>query len=160
MNRVILMGRLTADPELRQTPQGISVTRFTIAVDRRYRREGTQQADFITCVAWRQTAEFICRYFAKGRMIAVEGQIQTRTWDGQDGKRQYATEVVIDNAFFTGSKSETGSQGGGAYQSNFGGGYQSAPVQHNAAPQAPADNGGFVDLTFTDDAGSEDDLPF
>ena len=104
MNRVILMGRLTADPELRQTPQGTAVTRFTIAVDRRFRKEGGQQADFITCVAWRQTAEFICRFFQKGRMIAVEGQLQSRSWESQDGKRQYVTEVIIDNAFFTGEK--------------------------------------------------------
>lgn len=102
MNRVILMGRLTADPELRTTPQGTSVSRFTIAVDRRFAKEGQQQADFITCVAWRQTAEFICRYFGKGKMIAVEGQIQSRSWDGEDGKRQYATEVNVENAFFTG----------------------------------------------------------
>ena len=106
MNRVILMGRLTADPELRQTPQGTSVTRFNIAVDRRFKTEGGQQADFITCVVWRQTAEFICRYFAKGRMIAVEGQLQSRSWDDQSGKRQYATEVIVDNAFFTGEKRE------------------------------------------------------
>ena len=104
MNRVVLLGRLTTDPELRQTPQGTAVTRFTIAVDRRIKTESGQQADFITCVAWRQTAEFICRFFQKGRMIAVEGQLQSRSWDSQDGKRQYATEVIIDNAFFTGEK--------------------------------------------------------
>lgn len=104
MNRVILMGRLTADPELRTTPQGTSVTRFTIAVDRRFAKEGQQQADFITCVAWRQTAEFVCRHFGKGRMIAVEGQLQSRSWDGEDGKRQYATEVNVENAYFTGEK--------------------------------------------------------
>ncbi len=159
MNRVILMGRLTADPELRQTPQGTAVVRFTIAVDRRFRKEGGQQADFITCVAWRQTAEFICRFFQKGRMIAVEGQIQSRSWDGQDGKRQYATEVVIDNAFFTGSRNETGSNGTqstGAYQSNF-----SAPEAPNySAPQSTSDDAGFVDLSFANDLGSEDDLPF
>ncbi len=159
MNRVILMGRLTADPELRQTPQGTAVTRFTIAVDRRFRKEGGQQADFITCVAWRQTAEFVCRFFGKGRMIAVEGQIQSRSWDGQDGKRQYATEVVIDNAFFTGSRSEVGSSGAqstGAYQSNF-----SAPEAPSySAPQSQSDDSGFVDLSFANDMGSEDDLPF
>ncbi len=158
MNRVILMGRLTADPELRQTPQGASVTRFTIAVDRRFRREGGQQADFITCVAWRQTAEFICRYFQKGRMIAVEGQIQTRTWDDKDGKRQYSTEVVIDNAFFTGSRNDSPSgarEMAGAFQSNFG--EYNAP---QSAPQAPAEDAGFVDLSFANDLGSEDDLPF
>lgn len=157
MNRVILMGRLTADPELRQTPQGTAVTRFTIAVDRRFRREGGQQADFITCVAWRQTAEFICRFFQKGRMIAVEGQLQSRSWDGQDGKRQYATEVVVDNAFFTGSKSEGGAtQQTGAYQSNF----ASFDAPGEPVASQPADDSGFVDLSFANDMGSEDDLPF
>ncbi len=157
MNRVILMGRLTADPELRQTPQGTSVTRFTIAVDRRFRKEGGQQADFITCVAWRQTAEFVCRFFGKGRMIAVEGQLQSRTWDDKDGKRQYSTEVMVDNAFFTSSKNESGaSHTTGEFQTNFGG--FSAPQE----PQMPTtqDDGGFVDLSFANDLGSEDDLPF
>lgn len=157
MNRVILMGRLTADPELRQTPQGTAVTRFTIAVDRRFRKEGGQQADFITCVAWRQTAEFICRFFQKGRMIAVEGQIQSRTWDDKDGKRQYSTEVMIDNAFFTGSRNESGSTpAAGEYQTNFGGFSAPAP----AAAPAPQEDAGFVDLSFANDLGSEDDLPF
>ena len=110
MNRVILMGRLTADPELRQTPQGTAVTSFTIAVDRRIKTENGQQADFITCVAWRKTAEFICRYFQKGRMIAIEGQLQSRSWDTQDGKRQYATEVIVDNAYFTGEKQDAGNK--------------------------------------------------
>ena len=159
MNRVILMGRLTADPELRQTPQGTAVTRFTIAVDRRFRKEGGQQADFITCVAWRQTAEFICRFFQKGRMIAVEGQLQSRSWDSQDGKRQYATEVIIDNAYFTGSKNENSNgtnQSTGAYQTNF-----SAPEAPTySAPQSQSDDMGFVDLSFANDIGSEDDLPF
>lgn len=159
MNRVILMGRLTADPELRQTPQGTAVTRFTIAVDRRFRKEGGQQADFITCVAWRQTAEFICRFFQKGRMIAVEGQLQSRSWDSQDGKRQYATEVIIDNAYFTGSKNESSNgtnQSTGAYQTNF-----SAPeAPMYSAPQSQSDDMGFVDLSFANDIGSEDDLPF
>ena len=152
------MGRLTADPELRQTPQGTAVTRFTIAVDRRFRKEGSQQADFITCVAWRQTAEFVCRYFQKGRMIAVEGQLQSRSWDGQDGKRQYATEVIIDNAFFTGSRNESGAgntQQMGAYQSNFD---NNAPSYQ--APATQPDDSGFVDLSFANDMGSEDDLPF
>lgn len=115
MNRVILMGRLTADPELRQTPQGTAVTSFTIAVDRRIKTENGQQADFITCVAWRKTAEFICRYFQKGRMIAVEGQIQSRSWDTQDGKRQYATEVMVDNVSFTGEKPQTENTDGFTY---------------------------------------------
>ncbi len=106
MNKVILMGRLTKDPELRQSQNGISVARFTIAVNRRFAKDGQQQADFINCVAWRQTGEFIAKYFEKGSMIAVTGSIQTRTWDGNDGKKQYATEVIVDEAYFTGSKSE------------------------------------------------------
>lgn len=162
MNKVILVGRLTADPELRQTPQGTPVTRFTVAVDRRFRRDGGQQADFITCVAWRQQAEFVCRYFNKGKLIGIEGSIQSRSWDGQDGKRQYATEVVIDNVEFVGPKNDSGSAGG-AYQSNFGG--YSAP-QEAPAPRQQASSGlqlddsGFVDLSFGNDGDSEDDLPF
>ena len=161
MNKVILVGRLTADPELRQTPQGVETTRFTVAVDRRYRRDGGQQADFITCVAWRQQAEFICRYFNKGKLIGLEGQIQTRSWDGQDGRRQYATEVLVDNVEFIGSKSESVGNSQGAYQSNFGGYQQSAPAPApTPAPQQAADDSGFMDLNFGDDLSSEDDLPF
>ena len=133
MNKVILMGRLTKDIELRQTPTGINVARFTMAVNRRFAKEGQQQADFINCVAWRQTGEFIARYFRKGSMIAVVGSIQTRSWDGQDGKKQYATEVVVDEAYFTGEKSDTG--------------YSQIPK-----------NDGFDD--FADLDASEADLPF
>ena len=92
MNKVILMGRLTRDVEMRQTPNGVSLARFSIAVNRRFAgKDAQQQADFINCVAWRQTGEFIARYFQKGSMIAVVGSIQSRSWDGQDGKKQYAT---------------------------------------------------------------------
>ena len=108
MNKVILMGRLTKDVEMRQTPNGIAVARFTIAVNRRFAKDGGQQADFINCIAWRKTGEFISRYFQKGSMIAVVGSIQTRIWDGNDGKKQYATEVIVDEAYFTGSKTESG----------------------------------------------------
>jgi single-strand DNA-binding protein len=106
MNKVILMGRLTKDVEIRQTPNNLSVARFTIAVNRRFAKDGGQQADFINCIAWRKTGEFISRYFQKGSMIAVVGSIQTRSWDGNDGKKQYATEVIVDEAYFTGSKTE------------------------------------------------------
>lgn len=104
MNKVILMGRLTKEPELKQTPNQVSVIRFSLAVNRRFVKEGQQEVDFINCVAWRQTAEFISRYFHKGSMIAVAGSIQTRSWEGQDGKRQYATEVLADEVYFTGEK--------------------------------------------------------
>ena len=107
MNKVILMGRLTRDVEMRQTPNGVSLARFSIAVTRRFKNSnGEYDADFINCIAWRQTGEFIARYFQKGSMIAVVGSIQSRSWDGNDGKKQYATEVIVDEAYFTGSKSE------------------------------------------------------
>ena len=112
MNKVILMGRLTKDIEMRQTPNGVSLVRFSIAVTRRFKNSnGEYDADFINCIAWRKTGEFIARYFQKGSMIAIVGSIQTRSWDGNDGKKQYATEVIVDEAYFTGSKSESGTGG-------------------------------------------------
>ncbi len=109
LNRSVLMGRLTADPELRQTPNGISVLSFSIAVDRAYGgKNGQRQTDFINLVAWRQTAEFISRYFKKGQMIAVDGSIQTRNYTDKQGNKRTAFEVVVDNASFCGSKSEAG----------------------------------------------------
>ena len=104
MNKAILVGRLTRDPELKTTPNGVNVCSFTLAIDRRFAKD---QTDFINCVAWRQTAEFICKYFAKGRMIGIVGSIQTRNWEDKDGKRQYATEVVADEAYFTESKNQS-----------------------------------------------------
>ena len=112
MNKVILMGRLTKDIEMRQTPNGVSLVRFSIAVTRRFKNSnGEYDADFINCIAWRKTGEFIARYFQKGSMIAIVGSIQTRSWDGNDGKKQYATEVIVDEAYFTGSKSENSTGG-------------------------------------------------
>ena len=109
INNVVLMGRLTADPELRTTTSGISTSRFTIAVDRAYAKNGEErQADFIRILAWRQQAEFICRYFKKGSMIAITGSIQTGSYDDKNGNRVYTTEVVVDRASFCGSKNETG----------------------------------------------------
>ena len=113
-NKVILIGNLTADPEIRQTQSQISVCRFTIAVNRRFARgnNGTdaqnqqQTADFITVVAWRQSAEFVARYFKKGRPILVCGQLQSRSWTDQQGTRHYATEVVADEVSFVESKSD------------------------------------------------------
>ena len=157
MNKVILVGNLARDPELRQTPNGISVARFTIAVSRRYSKDGQQQTDFINCVAWRQQAEFLCRYFQKGSGIQLCGSIQSRSWDGQDGKKQYATEVVADELSFNGPKRQPqeGYQGGtGGFQSSPSGGF-SAPM-----PEQPAFDGGFDDAGFSDIDGSEDDLPF
>ena len=112
LNKVILMGRFTRDPELRSTPQGISTCSFSIAVDRNFVRAGEERkADFINCVAWRQTAEFISKYFRKGSMVALEGSIQTRTWDDQDGKKRYATDVVVSQVYFAESKRDSQSAG-------------------------------------------------
>ena len=141
MNKVILMGRLTKDVEMRQTPNGVSVARFTIAVNRRFAKEGQQQADFINCVAWRQTGEFIARYFQKGSMIAVVGSIQSRSWDGQDGKKQYTTEVNVEEAYFTGSKSEIG--------------YNQTPQNYKQAPQQQGFGDDFDMDGFNDIDGDE-----
>lgn len=105
INRVILMGRLVSDPELKTTSSGIECTNFRIAVDRGYVKQGEERkADFIDIVCWRQTAAFVCRYFGKGSMIAVEGQLQTRTYQAKDGNTRYVVEVVADNVSFTGEK--------------------------------------------------------
>ena len=107
VNKVELIGRLTHDVEMRQTPNGVSLARFSIAVTRRFKNSnGEYDADFINCVAWRQTGEFIAKHFQKGGMIAVVGSIQSRSWDGNDGKKQYATEVVVDEVYFTGAKKQ------------------------------------------------------
>lgn len=107
LNKVVLGGRLTADPELKQTTSGISVCSFSIAVNRRFQKEGEQTADFINCQAWRNTAEFISKYFRKGSSICVTGSIQTRSWTDNNDQKRYATEVVVDEAMFVDSKNDT-----------------------------------------------------
>ena len=109
LNTVILMGRMTADPELKKTPSGVSVTSFSIAVQRSYVKQGEErQSDFIECVAWRNTADFICKYFRKGQMIAVQGSIQTRSYQDKQGNKRKAVEVYIDKANFCGDKQNNG----------------------------------------------------
>lgn len=103
INRVILMGRITHDLELKQMPSGVSVLSFTVAIERKYSKQGEEkQTDFINCVAWRQQAKFISKYFAKGRMIALEGNLRTRTYDDKNGTKHYVTEVYVDSVSFTG----------------------------------------------------------
>ena len=143
MNKVILMGRLTRDPEMRQTQNGTSVCSFSIAVNRRFAKDGQQNADFINCTAWRQQAEFICKYFGKGAMISVVGNLQSRSWENQEGKKQYATDVVVDEVYFTGSKTESHTSTDGGFS-----------VQEKD-PFADIDTMGFQAID-----GSEDDLPF
>lgn len=115
LNVVALMGRLTRDPEMRKTPQGVSVASFTVAVDRSFVKQGEErQADFIDIVCWRNTAEFVCKYFQKGSMIALNGSIQTRTYQDKNGNNRKAFEIVADNVHFAGEKKDGGAQGGGS----------------------------------------------
>ena len=119
LNNVVLMGRLTFEPELKVTQSGVSVVRFGIAVDRRYQQQnGEKKTDFIDCVAWRQTAEFINKYFHKGNMIAVEGSIQTENYVDQNGTNRKSVSVVANNVSFRGSKSESNTQNTAPAQSN------------------------------------------
>lgn len=139
LNKVILMGRITRDPELKYTPSNVAVCSFSIAVDRRYARPGEQkQTDFINIVTWRNTAEFVSKYFVKGQMINVCGSLQTRTWDDAQGVKHYATEVVADEVNFCGDNRS------GAVQQDNSQGFN----------QAPANNSGFAPMD------TDDDLPF
>lgn len=110
LNKVILAGRLTADPELKITPSGLAVTSFSLAVDRKEAKDAEKKTDFITVVAWRQTAEFITRYFRKGSPICVSGSVQTRSWQDQSGGKRYATEIVAGEANFVESKASSEQQ--------------------------------------------------
>ncbi len=152
LNCAVIMGRLTADPELRTTTNGTSVTSFTVAVDRAYQKSGEErQTDFINVVAWRQTAEFVTRYFHKGSMIAVQGSIQTRNYEDKNGQKRTAVDVVADNVSFCGSKAESGT-------GNFNPVAQAAP-----APQAPVQQPTSFSTAGADDFSStdmEDELPF
>ena len=106
LNKVILGGRLTADVELKMTPSGVSVCQFGLAVNRKYSKEGEQATDFINCVAWRTTAEFISKYFHKGSSLCIVGSLQVRSYKDKDGNNRYATEVIVDEALFVDSKSD------------------------------------------------------
>ena len=111
INSVVIMGRLTYEPELRATPSGVSVVRFQVAVDRSYQKAGEERkTDFIDCTAWRQTAEFVCKYFHKGSMIAVEGSLQTDNYTDQNGEKRKSVQVVASQVSFCGSKAESGAQ--------------------------------------------------
>lgn len=108
MNHATLLGRLTKAPELKQTQSGISVCNFTVAVDRKYKnQDGTRDTDFLPCVSWRHTAEFIAKYFHKGERIAVEGEIRPKSWEDETGQRRYMTEIVVNQAYFADGKSDS-----------------------------------------------------
>ena len=163
LNHIVIMGRLVRDPELRRTGSGIAVASFRVAVDRDVggRDGGERETDFIDCVAWRQTGEFVSKYFTKGSMIVVSGRLQMRNWNDKDGNKRTSAEVVADNVYFGESKrgSEGNSYGGNTYGGNSYGGnsYGSAPQAPSyggySAPSAPAS-----DFAMLDDDDAQ--LPF
>lgn len=166
LNKIVLMGRLTRDPELRRTTSGTAVASFSLAVDRDFKNKetGEKETDFIDIVAWRNTAEFVSKYFSKGRMAVVEGRLQIRPWTDKDGNKRRSAEVVADNIYFGDSKRDSDGGGypqqgyGGDYGSGYGGGHSaSAPRSQGTSSGGypPSDYGGFAELE--DDDG---ELPF
>lgn len=154
LNTAIIMGRLTADPELRKTTTGLSVTSFTVAVDRNYKSGDERQTDFINVTAWRGTADFVSTYFKKGQMIAVQGSIQTRNYEDKNGNKRTAVEIIAENVSFCGSKNEGGNTYGAVKaESASAVSYQSADA--GSFSVLPDDNQGFP-------FGADDDegLPF
>lgn len=163
INRVVLVGRLTKDPDLRYTPNGIPVASFTLAVNRTFtNQQGEREADFIPCIVWRRQAENVANYLKKGSLAGVDGRIQTRSYEAQDGRRVYVTEVVADNVQFLEPRSASRSEpfGGPQKQNPFGDYSQNQP-QRDQRDQSgltdleknPFDSGGPIDI-------SDDDLPF
>jgi single-strand DNA-binding protein len=139
MNRVVLVGRLTAEPNLRYTPNGVPVATFTLAVNRPFKTNGEQEADFINCVVWRKPAENVANFLQKGSLAGVDGRIQTRNYEGQDGKRVYITEVQAESVQFLEPKKEQQQE--------------PAPQQQTRVTDDPFNGKGTIDI-------SEDDLPF
>ena len=157
LNHITIMGRLTRDPELRRTGSGIAVASFTVAVDRDFggRDGGERETDFIDCVAWRQTGEFVSKYFTKGRMIVVSGRLQIRSWTDKDGNKRRTAEVVADNCYFGDSKRDGESPG--AFGGNtYGGNAYGAPAPSYGGYSAPAAPASDFAMLEDDDA----QLPF
>ena len=141
LNTIIIQGRIVRDPELRRTGSGIAVASFTVAVDRDFAQDGKKETDFIDCVAWRQTGEFVSKYFKKGSMIVVKGRLQIRNWNDKDGNKRKTAEVVADNCYFGSTKSDSGySNSGNGYGNNgadysgYAGGYENSYGGGNYAP--------------------------
>ena len=158
LNHIVLMGRLTRDPELRRTASGVAVATFSIAVDRDFSNSATgeRETDFIDIVTWRNTAEFVSKYFAKGRMAVVSGRLQIRTWNDKEGNKRRSAEVIADSVYFGDSKREDQSTGSNPYPA-YGSGYP----QPTSAPQHPAP--GYQQQQFSDYSVIEEEdgqLPF
>ena len=151
LNHIVLMGRLTRDPELRRTGSGISVASFSLAVDRDYKGDNSErETDFIDIVAWRNTADFVSRYFSKGRMAVVTGRLQIRSWTDKDGNKRRSAEVVADNVYFGDSKRDGDAAPAGNYNDSYAAPAYSAPAAPAAAPAS--------DFSMLEDDDSE--LPF
>lgn len=159
LNRVVIVGRLTRDPELRYTPNGVAVANFTVATNRPFRnQQGEQEADFINCVTWRKQAENLANFMRKGSLIGVDGRIQTRSYEGQDGRMVYVTEVLAENIQFLESRSASQQRGDtGGFVPNDSYQHQAPPMREDAAleqAQNPFENDAEqIDI-------SDDDLPF
>jgi len=164
LNRVVLVGRLTRDPDLRYTPNGVAVANFTIAINRPFKnQQGENEADFINCVVWRKTAENLANYMKKGSQIGVDGRVQSRSYEGQDGKRVFVTEVMAENIQFLESRAATQQhQGGGGYNQNNSYQQQQAPAQRMQQQSSQIDQE--KPNPFGNDGEqiniSDDDLPF
>ncbi len=160
LNKIVIMGRLTRDPELRRTQSGTAVTSFTLAVDRDFKSQsGEKETDFIDVVAWRSTAEFVSKYFSKGRMAVAEGRLQIRDWTDREGGKRRSAEVVADNVYFGDSKRDSGSEYGG---SSYG-----APSAYGAPPAGGAPAGGRASASgfgggsdFAEIGEEDGELPF
>ncbi|MER2254687.1 MAG: single-stranded DNA-binding protein [Priestia megaterium] len=159
INRVVLVGRLTKDPELRYTPSGVPMARFTIAVNRTFSNEqGEREADFIGCIAWRKQAENLANFMKKGSLIGVEGRIQTGSFEGQDGKRVYTTDVISDSIQFL-EKSNSQQSGQGQTNQQFNQSYQQPSQQQQQQSYSRVDEDPFASTKGPIEV-AEDDLPF
>ena len=163
LNHITIMGRLTRDPELRRTGSGIAVASFTVAVDRDFggRDGGEKETDFIDCVAWRQTGEFVSKYFTKGRMIVVSGRLQIRSWTDKDGNKRRTAEVVADNCYFGDSKRDNdggSAHTGNSYGGNYGGNAYGAPAGNNYGGYSAPASAPASDFAMLDDDDAQ--LPF
>ena len=159
LNHITIMGRLVRDPELRRTGSGIAVASFCVAVDRDYAPKdgGERKTDFINCVAWRQTGEFISKYFSKGRMIVVDGRLEMRDWTDKEGNKRTSAEINVDNAYFGDSKRDSD---GGSYNSgnSYGGNAYSAPAAPSYGSYAAPASNPASDFAMLDDDDAQ--LPF
>lgn len=153
MNRVVLVGRLTADPQLRYTPSGVPVATFTLAVNRNFKSEGQPDADFINCVVWKKPAESTANYLKKGSLAGVDGRIQTRHYDGQDGKRVYVTEVVAESVQFLEPKRDVQQQNNQTHANTSGTNQNRPQGGQTRVDTDPFSNDGQINI-------SDDDLPF